>query len=135
MVLIGVALSASGFRLSLIYRNLLGVGTLSGIMATTAAIGGPPLALVYQHLSGPELRGTLSSIFVIGSIIAILVLIYVERFGILELKLALLLFPGMILGFFISKHTAKILDRGFIRPAILLFSFLAGALLLIRAVF
>jgi len=128
MVLIGVALSISGFHLALIKRNLLGVGTLSGIMATTSAIGGPPLAMIYQHFTGPELRGTLSSIFVIGSLIAISFLFTVNRFGFLELKLALLLFPGMITGFFISKFTAKILDRGFIRPAILLFSFLAGAL-------
>jgi hypothetical protein len=41
----------------------------------------------------------------------------------------------MITGFYISKFTARVLDRGFIRPAILVFSFLAGALLLIQAIF
>lgn len=134
MVLIGVALSISGFKVDITNRNLLGVGTLSGIMATTSAIGGPPMAMIYQHFSGPELRGTLSGIFLIGSIIAIAFLMAVDYFGVVEFKLALLLIPGIITGFFISKFTARILDRGFIRPAILIFSFLSGTLLLLRTI-
>ncbi len=134
MVLIGVALSISGFHLELTNRNLLGVGTLSGVMATTSAIGGPPLAMIYQHFSGPELRGTLSGIFLVGSIIAIVFLIMVDRFGVFEVNLAILLLPGILTGFYFSKFTAKILDRGFIRPAILIFSFLSGTLLLIHTI-
>ncbi len=134
MVIVGVILSVSGFRLRLRNRNLLGVGTLSGLMATTSAIGGPPLAMIYQHFSGPEFRGTLSGIFMIGTIISVTFLIMVDRFGISEFKLALILFPGMITGYFISKYTARILDRGFLRPAILIFSFLSGTLLLIHTI-
>jgi len=134
MVLIAVILSVSGFQLRLRNRNLLGAGTLSGLMATTSAIGGPPLAMIYQYFSGPELRGTLSGIFMIGTIISVTFLIMVDRFGMLELKLAIILFPGMITGFFISKYTARIMDRGFIRPAILVFSFFSGTLLLIHTI-
>jgi uncharacterized membrane protein YfcA len=132
MVIFGVLLSVSGLRLSLKPKNLLGSGTLSGLMATTSAIGGPPLALIYQYLKGPELRGTLSGIFVIGAIISLLALSTVGYFGYSEFKLALLLLPGILTGFYLSKYTAKILDRGFIRPAILAFSLLSGIMLMVK---
>ena len=132
MVIFGVLLSISDLRLDLKPKNLLTVGTLSGLMATTSAIGGPPLALIYQYLKGPELRGTLSSIFVVGAILSLLALSTVGYFGYLEFKLALLLLPGIVTGFILSKITARILDQGFIRPAILTFSMLSGILLIIR---
>ena len=135
MVILGVLLSVSGLRLRLNPKNLLASGTLSGLMATTSAIGGPPLALIYQYLKGPELRGTLSSIFVVGAIFSLLALSTVGYFGNLELKLALLLLPGIFVGFFLSKYTARILDRGFIRPAILTFSLLSGITLMIKTMF
>jgi uncharacterized membrane protein YfcA len=134
MVIIGVIISLSGIRIELNSRNLLGSGTLSGLMATTAAIGGPPLAMVYQYLRGPQLRGTLSSIFVFGAIISLTALSTVGYFGLLELKLSAILLPGILAGYFISKYTAKILDRGFIRPAILVFSLLSGLVLLINTI-
>jgi hypothetical protein len=135
MVIIGVLISLSGIRIELTSRNLLGSGTLSGLMATTAAIGGPPLAMVYQYLTGPELRGTLSSIFVFGAIFTLVALSAVGYFGLLELKLSAILMPGIVAGYFISKYTARILDRGYIRPAILVFSLLSGLVLLINTIF
>jgi len=135
MVILGVLLSISGLRLRLSVKNLLGSGTLSGLMATTSAIGGPPLALIYQYLKGPELRGTLSSIFVVGAIISLLALSAIGYFGIPEFKLSIILLPGIFTGFLISKFTAKILDRGLIRPAILTFSLLSGIALMIKTLF
>lgn len=132
MVILGVLMSLSGIRIKLNSRNLLGGGTISGLMATTAAIGGPPLALIYQYLKGPELRGTLSSIFVFGAIISVIALSVGGYFGFLELKLSFVLLPGILVGFFLSKYSAKILDRGFIRPAILIFSLFAGLILIIK---
>jgi uncharacterized membrane protein YfcA len=132
MVILGVLLSISGMRMKLNSKNLLGSGTLSGLMATTAAIGGPPLALIYQYLKGPAFRGTLSSIFVFGAIISVLALSSIGYFGLLELKLSIILIPGILVGFILSKYTARILDRGFIRPAILIFSLLSGLLLIIN---
>jgi len=135
MVILGVLMSISGIRISLNAKTLLGSGTISGLMATTAAIGGPPLALVYQYLRGPALRGTLSSIFVFGAIISVLALAGAGYFGLLELKLSIIIIPGVLAGFVLSKYTARILDKGFIRPAILAFSLLSGLLLIIKTIF
>jgi len=133
MVLIAVAISISGIKLKLTPENLLVSGTFSGIMSITAAIGGAPMALAYQHQKGPKLRGSLSSIFIFGTIISISTLVFIRRFGLIEIKAALILVPGVLLGYFISNHTAKLLDRGFIRPALLTASAISGIIVIIRS--
>jgi uncharacterized membrane protein YfcA len=135
MVMIGVILSISGLKLELNNRNLFSSGTLSGLMSTTSAIGGPPMALLYQYLNGPSFRGTLSGIFMIGAVISVIFLVIIHRFGITELKLTLILLPGIFIGYFISKYTARLLDKGFLRPAILAFSFISGTILLLKTIF
>ena len=42
-------------------------GAASGVMGTATAIGGPPMALVWQRNSGARLRGTMSGFFLVGS--------------------------------------------------------------------
>jgi len=132
MVLLAVLISISGWKLSLRPLNLLGAGTISGIMGTTSAIGGAPMAIVYQHQEGPRLRGSLSSIFIFGTIISLTSLILAHRFGLRELQLALVLLPGTLLGFIMSRKTARFLDRGFIRPAVLIASALSGLIVILR---
>jgi hypothetical protein len=134
MVLLAIAVTLSGFNLSLKPANLFGAGTFSGLMGTTSAIGGAPMALVYQRQKGAKIRGTLSSIFVAGTIISITSLAIIGRFGQTELKAALVLIPGIILGFFFSKHTSKILDRGFIRPAVIIASAISGIVVILQNV-
>ncbi len=132
MVLSAVALSLLGFRLKVSPRNLVLTGILSGFMGTTSAIGGVPMALIYQDLQGPKLRGTLSAIFVAGTLISIISLIIIGRFAGRQVILSLELIPGILIGYFISNRTAKILDRGYIRLIILGLAGLSGAIILIR---
>jgi uncharacterized membrane protein YfcA len=122
LVLIAVALSSSGLHLHFNPGNLLGVGTLSGFMATTTSIGGPPLALLYQRESGNRIRGTLSVIFIVGTILAVLSLVVIGRFGMKELILAVSSFPAILFGFLLSGKAVPILDKGYVRPAIFIFS-------------
>lgn len=122
LVLIAVGLSSSGIHLSFNPRNLLGVGTLSGFMATTTSIGGPPLALLYQRESGNRIRGTLAAVFIIGTILAVISLAIINRFGMKELILAVSSFPAILIGFLLSSKAVPILDKGYVRPVIFIFS-------------
>ena len=67
-VLILAAALASFLRPSFEVRDStrLTGGMASGVVSTVAALGGTPLALVYQDRSGAELRSTLSISFVVG---------------------------------------------------------------------
>jgi hypothetical protein len=129
-VLAGVAMTAAGLRLRPTVGVLVGAGLLSGLMGTAAAIGAPPVALVYQHATGVRLRGTLAGYFVPGATLSLLALAAVGRFGPAEMRTGLALVPGILVGLVLSRHTAPILDRGYTRPAVLTVS-VAAALVLV----
>jgi len=135
LVLLAVLLSAIGLSVILSNRNLFLAGLLSGLMGTMSSIGGPPVALVYQHTTGAKLRGTLSAFFLICASLALTGLLVVRWLGIDELKLALVLIPGLIIGFIASRFTARLLDHRSIRPAVLILSASAAVGVLIRAIF
>lgn len=132
LVLLGVGLSVSGWHFPPTPRVLLGAGALSGFMATIAAIGGPPMALVYQRETGPRIRGTLSAYFVVGVTISLIGLAMVGRFGWMEVALAAALIPGILTGFLVSRHTARALDRGYLRPAVLIVSAASAVLVIAK---
>jgi len=132
LVLAAVAISASPLRIQPTAPKLLGAGLLSGIMGTTAAVGGPPIALLLQHQPGPRLRGTLSGFFFVGAIVSLLALVAVGRFGKAELLMALTLMPGMLLGFLISGPTRHVFDRGYTRTAVLILATVGALVVLLR---
>lgn len=132
LIILAVILSVSGWHLRMVPKNFLFAGTLSGMMATAAAIGGPSMALVYQHGSGPRLRSTLSGIFLVGSVIALFFLFLAGKLGLPELYRALILLPGIVTGFYLSRFSKTVLDKKLLRPAILTVSFFAAAVLVIN---
>jgi hypothetical protein len=132
IVLLAVAISVSGLHVEPRPASLLAGGALSGVMGTIAAIGGPPLALLYQHAPGARVRGTLSSIFLVGTIFSLAALVLVGRFGRDELRFTLALLPGMLFGFLVSRRIASRLDRGYTRPAVLTVASIAGIIVVTR---
>jgi uncharacterized membrane protein YfcA len=132
MVLVAVALIGSGIRPARSPGVLVGAGILSGFMGTTVSIGGPAIAVLYHDAKGPEFRGTLSTLFVLGLVISISTLAVFGRFGRPEILSALMLFPGIVLGFLFSNRIAPILDRGHTRPAILTVAAIAGLSVILR---
>ena len=122
----------SGLNFRPVRPVLLGAGALSGIMGTIASIGGPPIALVYQDARGDRLRGTLSSFFLIGTALSLTALRLIGRFGADEVRLTLLLLPGLLVGFVMSRWTAAVVDRGYTRRAVLAVAGFTGLLVIIR---
>ncbi len=134
LVLAAVAISASPLRIQPTASKLLGAGLLSGVMGTTAAVGGPPIALLLQHQPGPKLRGTLSGFFFVGAIVSLLALIAIGRFAKAELLMASTLMPGMLLGFLISGHARRLFDRGYTRTAVLILATVGGLIVVLREI-
>jgi uncharacterized membrane protein YfcA len=132
MVLLAIGISLAGFHLKITPQNIFAAGVASGIMGTTSSIGGPPMALVYQKQKGPTIRGTLSGIFIFGTIISLSALAIIGRFGLKEIKDTAVLMPGVVLGFLLSHRSTKILDRGFTRPAVLITSAISGIVVILR---
>ncbi len=132
LVLAALGIFASGMSLPVNRLNLVSAGTVSGFMGTVASIGGAPMALLFQDQKGPRIRGTLSGIFVVGTVLSIASLIVIGRFGVRELLAAAVLVPGIAAGYWISARTAPFLDAGRIRMAVLTVAGLAAGLLIVR---
>ena len=132
LVLLAVAISASRLRFEPGPRTLFGAGVLSGFMGTASSIGGPPMALVYQHGPGDRLRATLAAYFVAGGVISLVALAVVGRFGVEEAWLGAVLVPGIVLGFAASSRLKGLVDRGYTRPAVLAVAVATGLGIIIR---
>jgi uncharacterized protein len=131
-VLVAVALTASGLHFPPKPGVLAGAGFLSGLIGTVVAIGGPAIALVYQRESGPSIRGTLSAYFLVGITMTLLWLGAEGLFGLREIRLAVALVPAVLTGYLASRHVARVLDRGYIRPAILILSAAASIAVVLK---
>ena len=135
LVLIGVLLMHGGYQLSMRRRNLASMGVLSGIMGTVASIGGAPMGLVYASQEGSQIRGSLSLIFFIGTMVSVISLALIGRIGKTELLLALFMIPAMLMGFLVSRHVHDFVDRGHARRVILIIASLAALTGILRFVF
>jgi uncharacterized membrane protein YfcA len=132
-ILITVAVTSVGIRLPFSHRSLVSVGVIAGVMGATSGVGAPPIALLYQHREGPELRPTLAFVYTASSAIILVFLAAVGRFGQYEAILALWLMPGYMLGYLLAAPLARILDRGYSRLAVLTLSSVSAVALLIRS--
>ncbi len=132
-VLLVVAINASGLRVRPGTGSLIMAGMLSGLTGTISSIGGPPMALLYQDAAGARLRSTLSGYFMVGAIMSLVALALVGRFGVTELRLGVLLLPGVIVGFVLSSHVAAVADRASAtRVLVLTVSAAAGVAVILR---
>jgi uncharacterized membrane protein YfcA len=134
LILLAVAFSVFGWHTQRTPLNVVVAAILSGFIGTMSSVGGPALAMIYQHETGPKIRGTISAIFTIGTTISLFALWWVGRFGAVEVTLGVLLLPGVLLGFLLSQYTARRLDKAHIRPAVLAISALSAVVIVLRAI-
>lgn len=132
LVLVAIVISVSGFEPRTNRRSLLLAGVLSGFMGTTASIGGPPLALVYQRLPGPALRWAMAANFLVGGVVSLAALWVAGRFGRPDLFVGAVLLPAAALGFAFSHHGARFVDAGRTRLAVLGISALSSVAILVQ---
>ena len=133
LVMAAAVLSGAGLHFSANRTSTLVAGGASGLMGTISSIGGPPMALIYQHSSSGTLRGTLAGYFAAGTALTLIALWWVGRFGEDEVLLGLLLTPGTVVGFGLGHLSRGLIREPIIRPLIVGLSFLSGLFVLVRA--
>ncbi len=134
LVLLGVGLSLAGWSVEPHRRALLSAGAASGFMGSITSIGGPPMALLYQHRSGRELRSSLSLFFLFGSTVSVTLLAVSGELHHADVTRALALVPAMLAGFVASHWATRWLDGGRMRPWLLGFSASTALILLITEI-
>ncbi|WP_241983928.1 sulfite exporter TauE/SafE family protein [Cryobacterium luteum] len=132
VVLGGVLMAMSGWAPMPGRVSLITAGAASGVMGTATSIGGAPMALIWQRSRGPQLRGTMSAFFLVGSSISLLALAVLGTIGRETLQLAAWMLPAVIAGYLLSRYVNRFLDHRSLRLTALTASAL-GAVLLITA--
>jgi uncharacterized protein len=133
IVLSCVALSVVRWRPRPTVPALLVAGVVSGAGGTASAIGGPPVALLYQDAKGPRVRATLAAYFAAGSALSLAGLLVGGQITGDALRAAALMVPFMIVGFALSNPARRLLDQGWTRPAVLAVAAAGALALLARA--
>ncbi len=110
MVLVVVALTVRTITLPVTRTSLLTAGFVSGVTGTATSIGGPPMALLYQHRDPRQLRCTLAVYFLVGAGLSLAGLALDGTLHSRELYVALALCPALGLGFGASRLLHRRVD-------------------------
>lgn len=134
MVLISVVVTWRAVELPLTRTNLAAAGFLSGLTATTTSIGGPPIAVLYQHQRAARIRSTLAIYFAVGAVISLAGLALAGRLTTAQVGLSLLFLPALGAGVYLSTHVRRRVPADEIRVGVLVVCAASAVALLVRAV-
>jgi uncharacterized membrane protein YfcA len=108
-------------------------GLVTGVTETSTGVGGPPLALVYQHRPAPVLRSSVAACFLIGEVISVVILAVSGSISPDQLRTAFLLLPAVLVGALLSRLVHHRLDGRMMRYLVLGFALVSGAVVTFRA--
>lgn len=108
-------------------------GVVTGITETATGIGGPPLALVYQHQPVAVMRSTVAVCFLAGQLISLATLLAVGRVDAPQMLAAAELLPALGVGAMLSHLVHHQVNPSFLRAFVLVFALVSGLVLLARA--
>jgi len=132
LILLAVGLSVAGLRVRPTPTSLGIGGTAAGIMGTMVGIHGPPISIMFQDARPDYARAMLGAFFFIAYLTSCLALSLFGLFGVLELKRAAALLPGVCAGLLVAPLVAGRVSQAQLRAAILLISAGSAVLLLLR---
>jgi uncharacterized membrane protein YfcA len=114
-------------------RAFVAAGLITGVTETATGIGGPPLALVYQHQAAPVMRSTIALCFLAGELISLVTLMAVGRVGGSQVMAALQLLPALAAGAVLSRYVHQRINDRFMRAFVQVFAVASGVVLLAKA--
>jgi uncharacterized membrane protein YfcA len=119
-VLLAVGASISTIHFSPTSGHLLVAGTASGFAGTVAGVGGPPMAITYQHADPRILRASLAAFNTIGLLAFTLPsLLIAGVIGEREVRLACLIVPGVVAGLWVGGRLIAAIPPERVRPYVL----------------
>lgn len=133
IVLVCAGLSVVSWRPRPTVPALLLAGLVSGAGGTASSIGGPPVALLYADARGPRVRSTLAAYFTAGTLLSLAALALAGQVTADALGAGALLLVPTAAGFALSGPARRLLDRGWVRPAVVGLAATGAVALLVRA--
>lgn len=133
MILLAIGIATLGVRFRLNRWSSLLAGAVAGTMGASSGIGAPAIAVLFQDRAGPRIRATLALIYTLCSLLIVAVLAVVGEFAWSDMQTGLLLMPGMLLGWLLSRPLTVRFDQGAARAAVLAVSGLAAVTLIVNS--
>ena len=134
-VLGAVGVSAYGWHVPITPASAFSIGVISAVTGTASSIGGPPLALLYQHEPADELRGSLASVFVFGVSLSLVAVTVAGEITAEHVLVAALLLPPLALGLAASSWLRRRVDPERFRRLVLAGCCASAFALLAQALF
>ncbi len=133
LILAAVLISVLGFKPKVNKITNVIAGFTSGFMGTLTAVGGPPIALLYQHGAIRNIVANLTAFFMFLNIVAIVTLASIGEITFETLKAVAISTPGVCLGLYVSTKLQGIVKPHFARKWILTLSTVTAIIAIIRA--
>lgn len=133
LVLVAVGLAVRAVSVSQTPTTLVAAGFASGTSGTAAAIGAPPVALVLAGRESRIARGTMSCLFVAGSVLSVAWFGVVGELPHSSLVLALLFLPLIPLALWLGTRAHDRIPRETFRRVVLTLCAVSAVVLLTRS--
>lgn len=133
MVLLAVLLTLHSVEVPVRPTTLGVAGLLSGLAGTTTSIGGPPVAILYQHRPPEQIRTTLAVLFTVGAGMSLAGIWLSGHLDTDVLPLALVLTPCLVVGAWAGSRLQGVLPDRLVRYAVLAVCAASALVLLVRS--
>ena len=134
VLLVAVVSMAAGWQLQVTRRREVVAGALSGLTGTAAALGGPPLALLYRGSAGNVMRPTLAGVWLAGTGPVLIALAVAGSLTSTQAMVGAWLGVAMVVGLGLAAPGVARLDDTVLRRLVLLWAAVGGVAALGRAV-
>lgn len=134
LILGAVCLTASRWQPARTTRTLLSTGLVSGFLSASSSVGGAPIALAYQNAPGRVVRSTLARYNAFSATVSLSLLAVTGAVHWSSGWGAMVLLPGFVVGTVLARCTHGVIDRPWVRPAVLLVVAVSAVMVLSVAV-
>jgi uncharacterized membrane protein YfcA len=133
MVLVAVLVTWRAVVVPMNRGTLLTAGLVSGFTGTATSIGGPPVAILYQHRPPREIRTTLAVYFLVGAALSLVGLGLAGQLHADRALLAAVLSPVLVLGALLGWWLRPRLAEQRVRHAVLVVCGASAVALLVKS--
>ncbi|MET0998376.1 MAG: sulfite exporter TauE/SafE family protein [Marmoricola sp.] len=133
MVLLAVLLTVRSVEVPVRPATLSTAGVLSGLAGTTTSIGGPPVAILYQHRPPAQIRATLAVLFTVGAAMSLVGIWLSGHLDTHALPLAVVLTPCLFVGAWVGNRLQGVFPERQMRYAVLAVCAASAIVLLVRS--
>lgn len=133
MTLVSVVATVKAIDVQINRRTLVSAGFASGVSATATSIGGPPIAILYQHRPAAQVRSTLAVYFCLGALFSLVGLGLAGHLSVREFEVAMVMLPFLVVGILVAVRLRRHLSGDSVRVPVLVVCAASAVVLLVRS--